>query len=373
MQIGVICPNWVGDLVMATPTLRALRHEYPSARITAVLRPHVADVLAGLDLVDQIWTYGVRGRQGELNGWNLYSRLRQARFDKLLVLTNAWRTGLMAWLSGARERYGISRRGRSWMFTHPVPGVPQSEPHPLIDEYLSIAKAAGCRLLTRNMELATLPRDEAQLADFWDRQRVSPADRKGYVCLNPGGAFGAAKHWPVSHFAQLARTIVAQTGRSVLVLCGPAEREAARKIASQAQDSLEPLSGADRSSSISQGTAGPKTAGQVFHLADEEVQLGLTKAAIRHAGLLITTDSGPRHFAAPLKVPVITLFGATHIAWSETFYSQARHLQLSVPCGPCQQRVCPLKHHRCMRDLTPAMVWKTVQELLPNLPVWQAA
>jgi len=79
---------------------------------------------------------------------------------------------------------------------------------------------------------------------------------------------------------------------------------------------------------------------------------------------MITTDSGPRHFAAAFDVPVVTLFGPTHIQWSETHYADAAHLQVDVPCGPCQQRVCPLVHHRCMRDLSVQDVYDTAIEML---------
>ena len=77
----------------------------------------------------------------------------------------------------------------------------------------------------------------------------------------------------------------------------------------------------------------------------------------------MTTDSGPRHIAAAFDKPVITLFGPTHIAWTETYQPRAIHLQKPVPCGPCQLRVCPLDH-RCMKDLKPEEVVAAVHELL---------
>jgi heptosyltransferase II len=159
------------------------------------------------------------------------------------------------------------------------------------------------------------------------------------VCLNPGAAFGSAKCWPSEAFATLARKLVDQRGSQVLVLCGPAERELARQIATRAERAL------------------------VHSLADYPLSLGLTKACIRRADLLITTDSGPRHFAAAFHRPVVTLFGPTHIAWTETYHPKAIHLQKSVDCGPCQLRACPLDH-RCMRLLTPTEVFNAATELL---------
>jgi heptosyltransferase-2 len=97
------------------------------------------------------------------------------------------------------------------------------------------------------------------------------------------------------------------------------------------------------------------------------LSLGLSKACVRRADLLITTDSGPRHFAAAFDRLVITLFGPTHIAWTETYHAKAVHLQKQVDCGPCQRRVCPLDH-RCMRGLLPAEVVAAATELLADYP-----
>src|SRR5262249_13185448 len=93
------------------------------------------------------------------------------------------------------------------------------------------------------------------------------------------------------------------------------------------------------------------------------LSLGLTKACVRRADLLITTDSGPRHFAAAFDRPVVTLFGPTHIAWTETYFAKAIHLQKQVACGPCQLRLRP-PDHRCMKELTPTEVLAAADDLL---------
>src|SRR5260370_38606821 len=88
------------------------------------------------------------------------------------------------------------------------------------------------------MELSTTSADEEQLEAFWERQRPAGNTAREVVCLNPGGAFGSAKHWPAASFAELARRIAGELDKRVLVLCGPAEREAAREIAQSAAHPL---------------------------------------------------------------------------------------------------------------------------------------
>ena len=351
MKIAVFCPNWVGDLVMATPALRGVRNRFPRAEIVGVMRPYVTDVVHGLDLFDWIlpaasavrpdFSSAVRSAAAT---FNFVRRLRAERFDLALLLPNSFRSAAWAYVAGARRRVGFNRNGRGWMLTDPVTPPAMTAPHPVIDEYLRLAAHLGCRNLSRKMELATTAADEARIEDFWKRHSAAGDEERDVVCLNPGGAFGSAKHWPTESFAALARQITGELDLRVLVLCGPAEREAAREIVGRA---------ADR---------------RVVSLAGESLSIGLTKAAVRRSVLLITTDSGPRHFAPPFKVPVVTLFGPTHTAWSETHYKRSLHLQIEVDCGPCQRRVCPLTHHRCMRDLKVEWVFRAAVTMLEKYP-----
>ncbi len=323
---------------MATPALRALRDHFADAELVGILRPYVADVLAGTTLLDRTLIHN--HKQSRADAFRFLRTLRQERFDLAVLLPNSLRSGLWAWASGAKRTLGYARNGRSLLLTDSIPAPSQSIPHPALDEMLQLVGQLGCRSLSRKMELATLPRDEEQLAAFW--QRHPAVDSENYVCLNTGGAFGAAKDWPVESFTQLARRLATELGQTVLVLCGPSERGIAQKVAVEA--------------------AHPR----VISLAAELLGIGLTKAAIRRARLLVTTDSGPRHFAAAFDVPCLTLFGPTHIAWSETFHPQAVHLQLKVDCGPCQQRACPLGHHRCMRDLSVDHVFEEIIRCWPS-------
>ncbi len=335
LKIAVFLPNWIGDAVMATPALRSIRDGFSESVVVSIQRPYVADVLVGTGLVDRMIDWDPRGRGCQASGWRLARRLRAERFDAAVLFPNSLRSAWMAWLSGARRRIGFDRDGRGRLLTDRLPTTSSHKPHPVVDDYLRLASCLGCEPLGRRMELATSEKDERA----WDRQRQQLKGRP-YICLNPGGAFGASKHWPAESFGDLARRIVTGTGYAAVVVCGPSERDEAKRIVGWADDP------------------------RVLSLAEEPPSLGLTKAVVRHAAALVTTDSGPRHFAPPFGVPVLSLFGPTHIAWSETYVETAVHLQLAVDCGPCQQRTCPEGHHRCMRELTPEMVFCELGKLL---------
>ena len=349
MKIAIYLPNWIGDVVMATPTLRAVRDHFSMAEIVGIMRPYVAEVIAGTGLIDRTLFYNPRGKDRSQRGLTFIRTVRAEHFDIALLLPNSLRTGFLAWISGAKRRVGFARDMRAWLLTDRLIPKSKSTPHPILDEYLRLADQLGCSTSNRQMELAVLPEDQKRLDDFWHGilQRGAPGSRRNstdrmpsYVCLNTGGAFGSAKNWPREYFAKLARRIATEFDKTVLVVCGPSERDDARWIAAEAKHP------------------------SVVSLADVPQSIGLTKAAIRSADLLVTTDSGPRHFAAAFGTPVISLFGPTHIAWSETHYEHGEHLQLQLDCGPCQQRECPLKHHRCMQEMRVEMVFASVQRQL---------
>jgi heptosyltransferase-2 len=196
------------------------------------------------------------------------------------------------------------------------------------------------------MELFTTAGDEQAADRVW--QLTGQDAFAEVICLNPGAAFGAAKHWPTHYFARLARDLAEKRGCGVLVLCGPSERDLAHDIARLAR---HPAVSALADFTTPANSQGPP------------VSLGLTKACVRRCALLVSTDSGPRHFAAAFDRPVVSLFGPTHIAWTVTHYPAEVALQKRVECGPCQRRVCPLDH-RCMNELLPAEVFAAARDLL---------
>jgi heptosyltransferase-2 len=350
LNIGVFIPNWIGDAAMSTPTLRALRRKFADARIVGILRPYVAEVLSGTPWLDERIFFHQRSPDPAHRARAVLAAMRAERFDTVVLLTNTFRTAAMAWASGARVRIGYVRYGRGLLLTHKLYG-PRAGwrrlPVPEIDAYLQVAYALGCEFESPRIELATLPADEAAADAVWKKWNLPPGDQ--VVALNSSGAFGAAKLWPSGHFAELARRIATTKGLAVLVTCGPNERSIAREIAARANHE------------------------RVVSLADEPISLGLTKACIRRSRLLVTTDSGPRFFGVAFGLPVVSLFGPTDPAWTRTHQPHETCLQHAVPCGPCGQRVCPLAHHECMRQLGVERVFGAVEEKL-NVPRrWHAA
>ncbi len=346
MRIVVFCPSAVGDATMATPTFRAVRHGFPEASIACVVKPNTAAVLEGGAWFDETILFHPSAKDKNLRSAAVIRLLRAKRFDIALLLPNTFRTAAIALLGGVKRRIGYNRYSRGFMLTDRLAPPRDSKgklaPTPIVPYYLEIARRLGVPAVSTRLELYTTADDESAADSAFDSLGID-RDRR-LVSINTGGAFGPAKNWPIEHFAKLARRIGDETDATVLVVCGPGERDNARAIVALARHH------------------------RVVTLADRPLGIGLSKACVKRSSLLITTDSGPRHFATAFGVPVLTLFGPTHIAWTRTYHPHAMHIYHPVDCGPCQRPECPLGHHRCMRDLDPDRVFQTAIRMLSLKP-----
>ena len=218
-----------------------LRRHFAGAHLLGVARPYVADVFDGCDWFDELlltngdgWSQSVPA-----TAW----RLRRQPIDLAVLLPNSLRSALTARLGGCRRRVGYARLGRSLLLTdclEPVCGEKgERKPSPTIDAYNVLAEHVGCPWPTHRMELFTTPRDEAASDSVWHQTGLHQYSE--VICLNPGAAFGSAKHWPSDSFVTLAQALADRRGSGVLVLCGPAERDLARQIARRAARPGSPL------------------------------------------------------------------------------------------------------------------------------------
>ncbi|MEZ6194424.1 MAG: lipopolysaccharide heptosyltransferase II [Planctomycetota bacterium] len=324
-RILVRCPNWVGDVVMATPAIRALRLAHPEARIDLAIKRYAAPVLAGWSRIDGIVELGPelgRGMRRVLRTARLY---RAGDYDAILLLTNSLGTALEARLAGIPRRVGYAGEGRSPLLTERLPRGPKTrfgyrEPEPMVDFYLRAAERLGARADDLRYELEARPEDEA-FARAW-LERHDLGDRP-LIGLNPGAKFGSSKLWSPERFAAAADALVHETGGVAVVLGGPGEEPLLADIAGRMKE-------------------------RVVDSGRDLVPLGPLKALLPHLALLVTTDTGTRAMAQALGVPTVVVMGATHPGWTARNLERSRVLIHDVPCGPCHLKTCPQPTHRCM-------------------------
>ncbi len=342
-RILVVLPNWVGDVVLATPALRSLRRGFPDAHITLLVKPYVRDLIAGSDWADEVvhWRGGKSRRDRQRSFLGMVGEMRRRRFDLAVLLTNSFRSALLTMLIKAKRRIGYDRDGRGLLLTdrlvaHRVKG--KFVPISMVRYYGAVADYLGCRPDYDRVELFTEPADEAAVDHLYDQHGI----RRDHpvVVVNSGAAFGSAKCYPPERFGAVANRLVSELGVQVVVPCGPKELEIIEAIRHE------------------------MTQPAVF-LDDPIVPLRHLKALIRRADLLLTNDTGPRHFACAFGTPVVTVFGPTDPAWTETDYARERKLLVPVDCGPCMKRRC-VTDHRCMTRVSVDEVFKACAELLDD-------
>ena len=276
--------------------------------------------------------------------------MRHERFDKLLLLTNSLHTALLAWLGGAKERIGYVRNGRGILLDgqNRAASARRADSARTDGRKLSGVgrEPSAVRPESSQLELAVTKAERRLGERIWRRLGLRCDGR--VIAIHAAGAYGSAKHWPIEHCAALARQIVERLDHDVLILCGPGECQRARDIVRQAEFP------------------------RVFSLASQPVGLPLTKACLERCRLMVSTDSGPRHVAAALGVPVVTLLGPTLPVWIENPTVHGTMIRRSLDCIGCGKRTCPRKHHRCMKELSPGRVLAEVTGLLEK-PAVKAA
>jgi len=297
-RVLIFMPTWLGDIVMATPTLRALRKLWPDAYLAALVREPVAPILDPMPFVDKVILHPKgRGR----GGFGLARRLSKRNFDMAVLLPNSFRVAAMASMSGIPRRVGYERDGRSVLLTDrllPRKARGRYLPVPTLDYYLGIARYLGAQDPDPAMALFTRPEDDSRAGQLLHDLGHGDDATRPLVLLNPG-AQKATKRWDPARFGELATRLHESHGADIAVTGSPAEREVLDAVIAA-------------------------TDVAVLDLPAHGMDLRMLKAVTRRCDLLVTNDTGTRHIAAAMDTPVVTLFGPTGPEWTQIHFAKER-------------------------------------------------
>jgi heptosyltransferase II len=327
-RVLMFMPSWLGDTVMATPTLRLLRQHLPQSTIVALVRPGIDDLLAGLDWLDDVL---VADRTALLGPAKTASRLMAFKFDAALLLPNSFSSAMTTRLAGVPIRLGYDRDGRGMLLTHrlsakerPAPQkgwAPVSAVNYYYDAGLSLLAALGIPVAPDAtspglLELALTPAQQEAGDRVLLSAGVQPETR--YCILNPGGN-NPAKRWPVERFAALAHHLITVHKLRVLINGSPGEAPLAALIKHVI------------------ALNHPEDEAMVACLPELGIKIGSLKRIVQRSCLMVTNDTGPRHIAAAFGIPCIAMFGPTDHRWTTLPLrpdSQAERVLLSDPDLP---------------------------------------
>ena len=325
-NILVRAPNWLGDLVMATPALRSLRSRCPNARIVVWVRAGLESVLAGSSDVDEIRTLPTSGAPWHDLRWSV-RRVREAGpYDLGLCLPDSFSSAILMRFAGGRPLVGYTNAARKLLLDQPVPvaaGGAEGRRAPREDRIQGLLTTLGVADQGVVPRLVTTPAEEEKVEGLLGGK----GHRETWIGLAPGAAYGPSKCWPAERYAALGDAL-AKRGARIFILGAPEERELCSAVSRQMTLPCVNLSG--------------------------QLDLGAAKALIKRLDLMICNDSGARHLAVGLQVPALVFFGPTDVSRTRRNLLNVSILEeKEVSCRPCYKRHCPTDH-RCLLDLTVA-------------------
>ncbi len=338
-NILVRSANWVGDAVMTTPALAAIRRNFPGAGITLLAKPWVLPVFANNPDIDQLMTYDASGRhQGPMGIWRLAGDIRKGQFDLAILFQNAFEAALIAWMAKIPHRVGFTTDARSLLLSDRIRTWRPLKKGHLADYYLGLLAGAGLKTGERRLRLFITAEEFQAARRTLSAFEISPGTR--VVGINPGATYGTAKRWPQDRFIELGRRLIAEYQAAVLVFGGPGEADLGALISRR---------------------VGPRC----FNLCNRTT-LRQAMALIGCCDSFVTNDSGLMHVAAALDIPQTAIIGPTDPVATGPLSPVSRMVQNtgSCRCAPCLKIDCPLDH-RCMTGITVDQVFETVKAIMP--------
>jgi len=322
--------NWIGDAVMTTPALMALRAECPEAEIVMLANPLVAPLFKHHPAIDRVLIYARKGKHQGVHGfYNMTRELHKENFDAALLLQNAFEAALLAFAARIPCRAGYPTDARRLLLSDPVELNLADKTLHHTEYYLTLLRRLGFDAPSASLCLHVTP---AELE--WARATL---ESDNVIALNPGASYGSAKRWFPERFAAVADNLAHRYGAAILLTGGPGEREIGEDIQAFMQCNCINMVG--------------------------KTNVRQMMALLASSRLLITNDSGPMHVAAAFGIPIVAVFGSTDHTTTSPASDKVEIVRKEVDCAPCLLRQCPTDH-RCMKNITPDDVTAAAIELL---------
>lgn len=323
----IVGPSWVGDMVLAQSLFKLLKQRHPQARLEVLAPDWTRPLLERMPEVDEAIATPFRHGRLDLGERVRMGRALRARgYDRAIVLPNSWKSALAPWLARARRRTGFVGEWRYGLLNDVRRLDRRSLPR-TVDRFVALGLEPN-EMLPTPFPLPELRPDRANRVRALEALGRLPPQGP-VLALAPGAEYGPAKRWPADYYARVAAAKLA-VGWEVW------------------------LFGSTRDAPVT-GAIQAATAGRCLDLAGRTT-LGEAVDLLSAATAVVSNDSGLMHVAAALGRRLIAVYGSSDPCHTPPMSDLATVLYLGLPCSPCFERECPLKHLRCLRDITPDRV-----------------
>ncbi|MBW2310374.1 MAG: glycosyltransferase family 9 protein [Deltaproteobacteria bacterium] len=322
----------IGDIVLSTPALKAVKEAYPHSKITVLASPSNSPLVFNNPNIDYIVVYDRRGRL--IDRIRVIQKLRESSFDLAIDPYPDYelRTAVISFLSGARKRVGYASYGREVLFTLRAPRIDDNK-H-FVDITLGVLKPLGIHAGDKAPEVF-LAHEERQWARTWLKERGVWGEQ--IVGIHPGGHY-ESQRWPPESYADLMDQLQEWKGVALIIFGAPGEEPLIKKICSM-------------------------VTGEVVTFLEDDIRR--FAALLSYCFVFIGNNSGPLHVAAGLGIATISFMGPTNKArWMPIGDIHTVFRMDDLPCIGCNRGYCKIKTHDCMRLITPSMVLEAARGIL---------
>ena len=321
-KIIVRLPNWIGDMVMATPVLADLRRCFPDAEITAMCVSPISDLLKEDRSIDELFCFSRPlnefSRRRDLR--DIIEKLRAGKYDLGILLTNSFSSAWWFWQGRIGRRLGYSGNWRSLLLTDRME-PPENKLHQ-VEYYKHLLQPLGIPISETAPKLYFTEKEIADSKELlYQRGYTAGAPLIG---INPGARYGTAKCWPPERFKALALRFLQDPAAYVVFFGDAASIKLVKEICTGLPDRIINLAGVTNLRELS--------------------------CLIEDCHVLVTNDSGPMHIGVAMKTPIVALFGSTDEVTTGPYGQKGATINKHVSCSPCFKRTCPTDF-RCMQQI----------------------
>ncbi|WP_437270016.1 lipopolysaccharide heptosyltransferase II [Stutzerimonas balearica] len=339
MNILIIGPSWVGDMVMAQTLFICLKHQHPSCNIDVLAPEWSRPILERMHEVRQALSFPVGHGVLDLATRRRVAQGLRGQYQQAILLPNSLKSALVPFLAGIPKRTGWKGEMRYGLLND-LRKLDKARYPLMIERFMALAFEPDAALPQPyphpQLRIETHSRDQA-LARFG-----LSLDRP-VLALCPGAEFGESKRWPAAHFAEVAERKIRE-GWQVWLFGSKNDHPVGQDIVQRLIPGLRE---------------------EVVNLAGE-TSLAEAIDLLSCADAVVSNDSGLMHVSAALGRPLVAVYGSTSPAFTPPLSDRVETVRLGLECSPCFDRTCRFGHNNCMRELLPEQVVEALERLVPQ-------
>lgn len=337
-KILIIRLDRIGDVLLSTPVIKAVRNSYPESHIAFMVRPYAREIVEGNPYLDEVIIYDKEIRHKGFSGnMDFIRELRKKKFDLAIVLHPTVRSHMISFFSGIPERIGYDKKA-GWLLTKRLPHTKQFGLKHERDYALDMVRYLGIDPKENDIYMPLKEESEKRSRAIFSSNGISGTDT--VVVMNPGASC-PSKRWRAGKFALVADALVRKYNAKVIIISAPSDKEFGDNVVSSMKERAINLSGTTTISDIA--------------------------SILKKAAIFISNDSGPVHIACAVKTPVVAIFGRRDRGLSPERWGPTGEVAITLHkdtgCDPCLAHNC-LNGFKCLEAVTVEEVLAAADKLL---------